>query len=183
MSRIGKKPITIPEGVQVKIQNNSFFCKGPKGDLSLSISPKLKIIKKDNQIVIERISDKAVLPFWGTVRVLIQNALLGVKEGYQKQLEIIGVGFRAQVSGKKLVLNVGFSHPLEIQAPKNIDFKVQKNIIIVSGIDKQAVGEMAAKIRALKVPEPYKGKGIRFVGEHVRKKAGKKAVATTAGAV
>lgn len=178
MSRIGKLPIKIPEGAEINIADDLIKCKGPKGELSLKIDPCVKVEKKESEIVVTLKKDcNAAL--WGTYRQLIANMLSGVLKEYEKKLEIVGVGFKAQAQGDKLVLNIGFSHPVEIKAPQGISFKVEKNIIIVTGIDKQLVGQIAAEIRAHKVPEPYKGKGIRYVDEYVRKKEGKKAVATT----
>lgn len=182
MSHIGKKPISIPTGVEIKVENGAIRCKGSKGELGFFVRPEIQVEVKDQEIFvsIKKGNEKNSKTYWGTTRALIANAIGGVTKGYEKQLEISGIGYRAQVQGKKLVLSLGFTHPIEIFAPENIAFKVQKNTIIVSGIDKQLVGEIAAKIRASRAPEPYKGKGIKYAGEHIRKKAGKKAVANAA---
>lgn len=182
MARFGKKPILIPEGVEVKIEDNFIKCKGPKGELVFKFDKNLKAEKKDNTIIFSTTKKtKETLKLLGTARSCTINTLSGVKEGYERKLEIVGVGFRVQLQGKKLVLYLGFSHPQEIKAPEGIEFKITKNIISVFGLDKQLVGGVAAKIRALKPPEPYKGKGIRYFGEHLRKKLGKRAVVSAAG--
>ncbi len=176
MSRIGKKPIKIPQGVEVKIEGQQVEVKGPRGELSLTVKPaiKLKLQDKELSLKVDK-QDKQTRAFWGLFRSLINNAVLGVTKGFEKQLEIQGVGYRAKLEGNKLVLELGFSHNIEIEKPKDIEFKVEKNIIAISGIDKQLVGQKAAEIRALKPAEPYKGKGIRYVGEEVRRKVGKRA--------
>jgi len=180
MSRIGKKPIQIPEGVQVRIEDNEVFVKGPKGELSLKIQPGFKVEIKDQQISLSPTEiTKKTKALWGLQRSLLYNMVEGVVKGYEKKLQLEGVGFRAEIKNNDLVLNVGFSHPVLVKKPEGIDFSVEKNIITVSGIDKQKVGEVAAKIRKIRPPEPYKGKGIRYVGEQVRKKLGKKAVASS----
>ncbi|PIQ91850.1 MAG: 50S ribosomal protein L6 [Parcubacteria group bacterium CG11_big_fil_rev_8_21_14_0_20_39_14] len=183
MSRVGKKPILIPDGVEIKIEGQKVAVKGPKGELSLEVSPEVKIENRDNKILVlpaeRKTKEKKSSAFWGLTRALIFNAIKGVKEGYERKLELEGIGYRASVDGKNLELKVGFSHPVKIEAPEDINFKVEKNIIMVSGPDKQKVGEIAAKIRKVKPAEPYKGKGIKYVGEVIRRKAGKKAVATT----
>lgn len=187
MSRIGKQPIKIPEKVEVKIEGRFIIVKGPKGELQQEIPAQIKTKIQDNEIVffpvslkkISGLEGKKILANWGTIRMLVFNMIEGVVEGFEKRLELRGVGYRAALEEKKLVLSLGFSHPVEIPLPEGIEFKVEKNIIIVSGIDKQSVGQVAAQIRAKRKPEPYKGKGIRYVGEIVRRKAGKKAVTTT----
>lgn len=179
MSRIGKKPISIPDGVEVKIEDNQVTVKGPKGELQTEIQPEVKIEIKDKEILVfPQKETKRTKAFWGLFRVLIFNMVEGVTKGYEKKLEIQGVGYKANIEGDDLILNVGFSHSVKIERPEGINFVVEKNIIIVSGIDKQLVGQIAAKIRAVKPPEPYKGKGIRYEGEYVRIKAGKKAATT-----
>lgn len=177
MSRIGKLPVKIPEGVEVNVSETSVTCKGPKGELSIELDPCIKVEKKESEIEVV-LKNECKNALWGTYRQHIFNMVNGVLKEYEKKLEVVGVGFKVQAQGDKLVLNIGFTHPVEIMAPKGISFKVEKNIIIVSGIDKQLVGQTAAEIRAHKMPEPYKGKGVRYVDEHVRKKEGKKAVAT-----
>jgi len=179
MSRIGKKPIKIPEGVEVKIEGDLIVVKGPKGELKNQIRPEIKIEAKDRQIEFKpKIFNKGMPALWGTYRSLIFNMMEGVTKGFEKIMEIEGVGYRAILEGKDLVLNLGYSHPLKIKAPQGIEFKVEKNIITISGIDKQSVGQVAAEIRSQRKPEPYKGKGIKYRGEIIRRKAGKKAVAT-----
>lgn len=177
MSRIGLKPIEIPEGVEVKIDNNTVHVKGPKGELSRTFSEKMKINVDDKVVTVEREDDdKESRALHGPTRSLINNMVEGVSKGFQKELEIIGVGYRAQKQGNKLVVNAGYSHPVEIEQEENIEFEVPKNTeIIVKGIDKERVGAVAAKIRAIRKPEPYKGKGIRYKGEYVRRKEGKTA--------
>ncbi len=184
MSRIGKKPILIPKGVEVKIDKNCFFVKGPKGELNFEIHPSIEIMTKENEISVKvknpEIKENKAL--WGLYGSVIKNMILGVTNGFLKKLEINGVGYKAQLSGEKLILNVGFSHPVEFAIPKGITITVDKNVISISGIDKQLVGETAARIRAIRPPEPYKGKGIKYVDEIIRRKAGKAAKATGTGA-
>lgn len=176
MSRIGKKPIKIPEQVEVKLAPPEISIKGPKGELIQSVSKEFEILVEDKEIII-RPKKKSKIPsaLWGLYRSLIFNMVVGVTQGFEKKLEIQGVGYRANVEGKKLILHLGFSHLVEIEAPEHIDLKAEKNMITVSGIDKQLVGQLAAKIRAQRKPEPYKGKGIRYFGEIIKRKAGKKA--------
>ncbi len=180
MSRIGKKPIIIPKDVQVSI-DDQISIKGPKGELKRDLPDLLEVKEKKTEqgaekelIVVPKKENKKIYALWGLYRSLIAGMVEGVVHGVEKKLEIIGVGYRAEVQGDKLVLNIGFSHPVEIKAPQGIEFKVEKNLITISGIDKQLVGQTAAEIRAVRKPEPYKGKGIRYQGEEVRRKAGKK---------
>ena len=176
MSRIGKKPILIPENVEIKIGDQKVVVGGPKGELSREVRPEIGVEVKEGKILVSpKIEIKKTKALWGLTRALIANMIKGVTEGYEKKLEIEGIGFRASVEGENLVLSVGFTHPVKIKAPEGIKFSVEKNIITVSGTDKELVGQMAAKIRAIRPPEPYKGKGIRYVGEQVRRKVGKKA--------
>lgn len=187
MSKIGQKPIQIPENVSVEIASNEIKAIGPKGELSLKIHPRIKVMQKENQIAVTRDSDtKLSKSLHGLYRSLVYNLIQGVAEGYKKELELKGVGYRATVAdeaGKqKLVLTLGYSHPIEVMAPDGINFTVTKNIILISGIDKQLVGETAAKVRNFRRPEPYKGKGIRYVGEIVRRKPGKTVVKATGAA-
>lgn len=177
MSRIGLRPIEVPEGVDVKIENNTVSVKGPKGELKRTLSDKMVINFEDKTITVARENDdKESRSLHGTTRSLISNMIEGVSTGFQKELEIIGVGYRAQKQGNKLVVNAGYSHPVEIEQEENIEFDVPKNTeIIVKGIDKERVGAVAANIRAIRSPEPYKGKGIRYKGEYVRRKEGKTA--------
>ncbi|MBZ1345073.1 MAG: 50S ribosomal protein L6 [Candidatus Nealsonbacteria bacterium] len=177
MSRIGKKPIPILKGLQIKIEDQKVIIKGPKGELSKKIPQEIKIEIKNNKIfVTPKIETKRTNPFWGLTRALLFNAIKGVSDGYEKKLQIEGLGYRAGPEGENLILQIGFTHPVKIESPEGIKFSVEKNIITVSGIDKELVGQMAAKIRKVRPPEPYKGKGIRYLGEIVRKKMGKKAV-------
>jgi large subunit ribosomal protein L6 len=180
MSRIGKQPVEIPDKVTADIKDGEFKVKGPKGELNFQIRPEIEVAVKDNQIITSiKKESKQSKAFWGLTRSLIFNTVKGVSEGFQKQLEIQGVGYRAKIEGDGLVIEVGFSHPVNIKKPEGIEFSVSKNIITVSGIDKQLVGETSAQIRAVRPPEPYKGKGIRYVGEEVIRKVGKRAEATT----
>jgi len=180
MSRIGKKPIEIPEGVKVKIEGQKIVITGSKGELSREVSPEIQVEIKDGNILLKpRVKTKKSKALWGLERSLLQNMVIGVNQGFEKKLEIRGVGYRAKIEGKDLVLDVGFSHPVKIQVPEDIEISVKENIITVSGIDKAKVGQMAAKIRKVKPPDAYKGKGIRYLGEEIKLKPGKKAV--TAG--
>lgn len=176
MSRIGKRIIKIPASVDLKVEPGKISAKGPKGELYLDVPPNLNFNLKDKELLISSKNQNDSMAVWGLMNSLVSNLVAGVLDGFEKKLEIQGVGYKASVQGNKLVLSLGFSHPVEVEAPKGITFNVEKNVITVSGIDKQLVGEVTAKIRALKTPEPYKGKGIRYVGEHVRRKAGKRVV-------
>ncbi|CDZ75245.1 50S ribosomal protein L6 [Peptoniphilus sp. ING2-D1G] len=175
MSRIGKKPIVIPNGVDVKVENNKITVKGPKGELTQTFDSEMKINLEDNELVVERPSDeKRHKAMHGLTRTLIENMVIGVTEGYKKELEIVGTGYRAAKNGKKLALTLGLSHPLELEDPEGIQVEVPApTSIIITGIDKQKVGQYAAKIRKYREPEPYKGKGIKYVGEQIRRKVGK----------
>ncbi len=169
-------PITVPKGVQVDIKDSHVTVKGPKGELRRSFSPDMKIAIQDGQIVVTRPTDnRQHRALHGLTRALLANMVIGVTKGYRKDLEIQGIGYRAEMRGNSLVLYVGFSHPVEMAPPSGITFDIEgrgKNIA-VEGIDKELVGEIAARVRRVRLPEPYKGKGIRYVGEHVRQKAGK----------
>jgi large subunit ribosomal protein L6 len=185
MSRLGKLPIEITPGTEVKLQDNFIIVKGPKGELKQAMHPAVEVAigdneagKKEIKISIKNESDKKNRALWGLYRVLINNMVEGVNKGYSKQLEINGVGYRAAVSGNKLTLNLGFSHPVDFPLPQGIAASVEKNVITISGIDKQLVGEIAAQIRKIRKPEPYKGKGIKYVTEILRRKAGKTAAST-----
>lgn len=178
MSRIGKTPIEITSGVEVVVTADSVEVKGPKGTLEQSIPEGIEVQKEDETIIVKRDNDlRETKALHGLVRSLINNMVQGVTEGYQKQLELVGVGYRAQSKGSNaLELQLGFSHPVKYSAPEGITLEVPSQTEInISGIDKQVVGQVAADIRALKKPEPYKGKGIRYVGEHILRKAGKTA--------
>ena len=180
MSRIGKKPIKIPEGVEVKIEGDLVTIKGPKGELSREIRPEIKVEKKENSLFVSpKINTKKTKAFWGLTRSLLANDIEGVTKGYQKKLVIEGLGYKAQVQGRDLILKVGFTHSVKIVPPEGITITVDKNVISVSGINKELVGQIAAKIRKVKPPEPYKGKGIKYLGEIVKRKPGKRVV--TAG--
>jgi len=180
MSRIGKKPIAIPQGVKAQVKDGVIFVEGPKGKLSRRLSERVSIELKDSQLFVKRAGDtKLDRSQHGLYRVLISNMIKGVTEGYSKQLEIIGVGFKAQIQGNNLNMNLGFSHPVNFPAPEGIKLETPKPTqIVVSGIDKEKVGETAMEIRMICPPEPYKGKGIRFAGEYVKKKIGKAQAAT-----
>jgi large subunit ribosomal protein L6 len=177
MSRIGRQPIELPGGVDVKIDGTHVSVKGPRGTLERSLHPEMKLVQEDGTIRVERPSDEAMhRSLHGLTRTLVANMVEGVTKGYEKRLEIVGVGYRASLRGQDLEIAAGFSHPVIVQRPEGVEFEVpQPTRITVRGNDKQAVGEIAAKIRKIRPPEPYKGKGIRYEGEHVRKKAGKAA--------
>ena len=178
MSRVGRKPIKIPQGVKVAVLDQVVTVVGPKGQLKNKVSADLAVkVREDVLSIFPKKNESEVSNLWGLSRTLIQNMILGVTSGFQKELSMVGMGFRAQVEGnKKLTLSVGFSHPVVIEAPEGIAFTVaDKTSMRVEGIDKALVGEVAARIRAVKPPEPYQGKGIRYVGEHIRRKAGKAA--------
>jgi len=211
MSRVGKKPILIPENIEVKIEGQKVIISGPKGELSREIRPEIKVEVKGNQIFVSPQAPsfrrakakvekketssietpegkpsvsygagKKTKALWGTSRAHLANMVQGVREGYEKKLEIEGVGYKASVEGGDTIqLSVGFTKPTKIKAPKDIKFSVEKNVITVSGADIELVGQIAAKIRKVRPPEPYKGKGIRYQGEIVRRKVGKRAVTTT----
>lgn len=176
MSRVGKKPIEVPAGVTVTVSDdNTVTVKGPKGELTRQFNKDMKIEQEGNVITVVRPSDsKEHRTIHGTTRALLANMVKGVSEGFSRSLELIGVGYRAQLQGKKLVLNVGYSHPVEFTPENGIEIEVPSNTkIVVKGIDKERVGAFAADIRAVRPPEPYKGKGIRYEGEYVRRKEGK----------
>lgn len=176
MSRIGKQPITVPEGIQVTIdESNVVTVKGPKGELVQDINPDLTVNINGNEVTVERPSNNKIhRSLHGLSRSLIANMVEGVTKGYEKKLQIVGVGYRASKQGKKLNLQLGFSHPVDMEDPEGITVEVPSQTeIVIKGIDKQKVGNYAAKIRELRPPEPYKGKGVRYVDEYVRRKEGK----------
>jgi len=177
VSRIGRKPVTVPEGVTVDIKPGMVSVKGPKGELSQALSPDMKVTQSDGTLTVDRPTDRGEhRALHGLTRSLIANMVTGVTDGYEKRLEIQGVGYRARLQGKALELSVGYSHPVSVSAPDGIDFEVPvPTQVVVRGIDKQLVGEIAARIRRTRPPEPYKGKGVRYAGEHVRRKVGKRA--------
>jgi len=175
MSRVGRKPISIPSGVKVAVTNDVVSIQGPKGKLDYNILPRFEIEVKDNKITVKRPSeDRHDVARHGLTRSLLQNMIIGVTEGYKKELEIRGVGFKSQVQGNKLTLNLGYSHQIVYEAPEGVTIESGKTGLTVKGIDKAKVGTVASVIRSFYLPEPYKGKGVRYVGEYVRHKAGKK---------
>jgi large subunit ribosomal protein L6 len=182
MSRLGKTPIPLPEKVEVKIADGMVHAKGPKGNLSIPVEKGISLKVEDNHILV--IKDEKVempKPTHGLFRALINNLVIGVTKGFEVRLGLVGVGYRAAVQGHKLDLQLGFSHPTQVVIPKGVNVTVDKSVtIIIQGIDKHLVGQFAASVRGMKPPEPYKGKGIRYEGEHVRKKAGKAAKGKTA---
>ena len=175
MSRIGNKPVVIPAGVTIDLKDNTVTVKGPKGELSYTFNQNITLVQNEGEVVFTRPDDtKENKTIHGTTRAVFNNMVVGVTEGFQRELELIGVGYRAQLQGKNLVLNVGYSHPVEFTPEEGIEIEVPSNTkVIVKGYDKQKVGELAANIRGVRPPEPYKGKGIRYVNEFVRRKEGK----------
>ncbi len=175
MSRIGRMPITIPSSVEVTLDGSRVAVKGPKGELERVVSPELRVVQEDGTLRVERPGDdKRSRELHGLTRTLLANMVTGVTEGYRKSLEITGVGYRAQLVGQKLQLNLGYSHPVEIEPPAGVSFEVENPVrLAVVGIDKELVGHVAARVRSTRKPEPYKGKGVRYAGEVIRRKAGK----------
>lgn len=176
MSRIGLKPIPVPDKVQVDIRGSHVTVKGPKGELSRSFNPDMSIALEEGVLRVQRPTDhRSHKALHGLTRALLANMVVGVSEGYAKVLEIVGTGYRAEMQGQKLVLYLGYSHPIDFEPPDGISFEVPRGGrgVVVHGIDKELVGEIAARIRRQRPPEPYKGKGVRYAGEHVRRKAGK----------
>jgi len=176
MSRIGKMPIELPQGVTVDIKGADIVVTGKKGKLYQSFQPDMMIKLEDGVLMVDRPSDsRQHRAFHGLTRALLNNMVVGVTEGFTRRLQVEGVGYRAELNGNNLVLNVGYSHPVEMEPPADVQFEVENRgkLIIITGIDKQVVGEISAQIRKVRPPEPYKGKGIRYEGEHVRRKAGK----------
>jgi len=179
MSRVGKAPIELPSGVEVTVNDTVVSVKGPKGDLSETLDPRITTAVDDGVVTLTRADEeRETRALHGLSRALVNNMVIGVFEGYQKELTAVGVGYRAALKGRTLELQVGFSHPVTVEAPDGIEFEVpEPTKIFVRGIDKQLVGQVAANVRAVRPPEPYKGKGIRYVDEYVRRKAGKAGVA------
>ncbi len=175
MSRIGRLPITVPSGVDVTIDGRNVTVKGPKGTLSRALHPDMTVSREDGTLVVTRPTEqKTHKQLHGLTRTLVNNMVVGVTDGYRKGLEITGVGYRAALNGRKLTLNLGYSHPIEIDPPDGITFEVENPTrLAVVGIDKELVGQIAAKVRSTRKPEPYKGKGVRYAGEYIRRKAGK----------
>ena len=179
MSKIAKKPVIISQGVSVNVSGQDVTVTGPKGNLSFKVPFGIKAEVNDNQIVISQVkkNDRGTRALFGLTRSILSNLVKGVLDGFESKLELTGVGFRAQASGDTLTLSLGFSHPVVVKGEPGIAFAVFENIITISGIDKMLVGNTAAKVRAIRPPEPYKGKGIKYVGEHIRRKVGKAAKA------
>lgn len=176
MSRIGKKPIVIPQSVEITIQDKNIKVKGPKGELSYEFLKEISVVVESGEVKVSPNSEiKEAQAYWGLTRALIANMIVGVTEGYSKTLELVGIGYTSFLEGKDIVLKVGYSHDVKIGAPEGITFEIKKNVITVSGIDKTLVGQTAANIRKVRKPEPYKGKGIKYTDEIVRRKEGKKA--------
>jgi large subunit ribosomal protein L6 len=175
MSRVGKKPVVIPAGVKAEIKDAQLTVTGPKGALTLPLNPQVSIAISDSEIVatVAKQDDKKQKALWGMYRSLVQNIVDGVTRGFEKKLEVNGVGFKVAVVGQKLVMSLGFSHPVEVEIPKELQVGVDKNVITINGTDKQRVGQFAAEVRDLKKPEPYKGKGIKYSDEVILRKAGK----------
>lgn len=181
MSRIGKLPVIIKEGAKVSVENGTVVAVGPKGTLSFKIPSGIDVVIGDGMVTVStKRTDTQIMPFFGLTRASIANMVKGVTEGFSKQLELSGVGYRAQTGGADLTLSVGYSHPVKIKALDGVTFTVVENIITVSGMDKKLVGDVAAEIRSIRPPEPYKGKGISYKGERIRRKAGKAAKAVGA---
>ncbi len=178
MSRLGKQPVTIPSGVEVKLNDGTLTVKGPKGELTRPVTDAVNFEITDADVTLTPANESArSRALWGTYASHLRNMFEGVTEGFKKELEIEGVGYRAESQGNKLTLNVGFSHPVLMEVPEGLTCVVEKSLITISGHDKEAVGQFAANVRAVKKPEPYKGKGIHYVGEYIIRKQGKKAVA------
>ena len=175
MSRIGKRPISVPSGVEVKIDGQTVSVKGPKGELSHTVAEPITVALEDGVITLERPNEeRESRALHGLSRTMVDNMIIGVTQGYEKKLEIVGTGYRVQAKGSDIEMSLGYSHSIPVAAPKGITFTVEgNNKLTVSGIDKQLVGEVAANIRKLRKPEPYKGKGVRYAGEQVRRKVGK----------
>jgi len=177
MSRLGKIPVAIPSGVEVSFTDGVLTVKGSKGTLSQSMRKEVEVTVADNEVTLQPAEEtKEAHALWGTYAALARNLVTGVTEGFEKKLEIEGVGYRAEAAGDTLTLNVGFSHPVVMKVPEGLTAAVEKNVITITGIDKEAVGQFAANIRKVRKPEPYKGKGIRYQGEYIIRKQGKKAV-------
>ena len=179
MSKIGQLPILIPSGVTVEIAGKTVSVNGPKGKLSITLNDLVGLKQEENNLLVSvKKETKFAKSIWGTTRKLIDNMVKGVVEGWSKQLVLVGTGYRAEVQGKTLILTVGYSHPIKIEAPEGVNFKVEKGIITVDGTDRQVIGQISANIRGVRPPEPYKGKGVKYIDEVIRKKAGKAAKTT-----
>ena len=175
MSRVGKKPVALPDGVKAELKDGMLTVTGPKGSLVLPVHAKIQINVSDKEITIDVVKkdDKKEKALWGLFRSLVNNLVEGVTKGFEKKLEVNGVGFKVAMAGTKLTLNLGFSHPIDVEIPKELQVSVDKNVITIAGSDKQRVGQFAAEVRELKKPEPYKGKGIKYSDEIILRKAGK----------
>lgn len=174
MSRIGIKPVVVNDGVTVTVEPTSITARGPLGELSIALPHGISVTQKDNKMTVARLSDaKQYRALHGTVRNLLHNIITGVSTGFTKKLELVGIGYRAAIEGNDLVLQVGYTHPVRMTIPEGLQAKVEKNVITVTGADKQRLGQFCAEVRQVRKPEPYKGKGIRYQGEHVRMKQGK----------
>jgi large subunit ribosomal protein L6 len=174
MSRVGRKPVVLPKGVNVSVSNGQVAVKGPKGELKKSVPTGVTVKAAGTELTVERADDsRENRAKHGMMRALVANMVKGVSDGFERRLEINGVGYRAEVAGQKLTMALGFSHPVNFELPKGISAKVDKNILILMGIDREMLGETASKIREIRPPEPYKGKGIKYVEEHIKRKVGK----------
>lgn len=174
MSRIGSKPVPVPAGVSLRVEGREVCVEGPKGTLRSPILPGVEVRAEDGEARVVFPDSAGNRGYWGLTRALLQNAVTGVSEGFRKELDIVGVGYRAQKNGRTVVFSLGYSHPIEFPLPDGIDIQIEKNThLVVSGFDKQAVGQVAARIRALRKPDPYKQKGVRYTGERLIRKAGK----------
>ena len=174
MSRIGKKPIPIPKDVEINLEGDVLTVRGPKGEIERRVHPKVRVDKNGDKIIVSTLDEtRESRSLHGLFRVLVDNMVTGVTDGFERVLEIVGVGYRAELKGRTAVFNLGYSHPINFELPDGIDMRIEKTKIILSGIDKEFLGAIAAKIRSFRKPEPYKGKGIRYEGESIRRKAGK----------
>jgi large subunit ribosomal protein L6 len=183
MSKIGKQPVIIPAGVTVEVTGHTVTVTGAKGTLKRHFAPEISVVVEDGKAIVStKGSGKYIMSLFGTTRALINNDVIGVSTGWSKKMELVGTGFRAETTGSDLSLTVGYSHPVKVKAPEGVTFKVEKTFVTVEGFDKETVGQVAANIRSVRPPEPYKGKGIKYVDEIIRRKAGKAAAAKTGGA-
>ena len=175
MSKIGKKPVQVPKGVDVKIDGSLISVKGPKGELKMTLNDVVSVSVQEGSVSVNLKDNQDKAEIWGLTRALIANMIKGVTNGFEKNLEFEGVGYKANVKGSELELNLGYSHPISIKIPDGINVKVEKSVIKIEGMDKESIGHFAAEVKTKRLPEPYKGSGIRYVGEVIRRKAGKKA--------
>ena len=175
MSKIGKKPVQVPKGVDIKIDDNLISVKGPRGELKMTLNDVVSVSTQEGSISVNLKNNQDKAEIWGLTRALIANMIKGVTTGFEKNLEFEGVGYKANVKGSELELNLGYSHPISIKIPEGINIKVEKSVIKIEGMDKESIGHFAAEVKSKRLPEPYKGSGIRYVGEVIRRKAGKKA--------